>query len=526
MKRVWWWFKRRWQAPQRWHVLAMAIVLTLSLGIRLDHIVRSLPYARHVDEVTWADISLRMLRTGDANPHRFRKPSVPVYVMTAGFGVGLACAKLAGTAKSAKDLGEKVDRYYRLPGTALPPKALFTFASVVALGAAGYVGFMITRRAALLWLVPLLTAGSGDYFEKSWSYMNVDILGAGFLWVTLAYLFREHARGNSFASGPGWFRRLLTLGVLCGLTVGCKYNLFPILLPGALWFLLFDRRRWLLAASLLGSIAVATFFLTTPYALVVPREFIDGLAIESQHYAIGHPGRTVARGLPMLWAYIRYLAESFGWIPYLLSLAGAVLLARREPRLSVLLFAFPVAFIGYMSMQRAFFERNAISVHLFIALTLGVAILELPERLTAAVESFRPALASRWTPRVLAIAVALLVVAGIPWRSVAQAYSPRVEPRNDAMRWLVRRGKPNGVLLVDAEAKLDHRAVDRRMRVLELDPKRDARKIQATLEAEPELTIVATTSFEEHFEKGSPELKVRARFQAAERRPVIMILER
>jgi len=467
-----------------------------------------------------------MLRTGKANPHRFNKPSLPVYLMTAGFGVGLLGAKLTGQAKSAKDLGENVDAYYRLPGTALPPKALYCFASVVALGAAAYVGFRLTRRAALLWLVPLLAAISGGYFDKSWSYMNVDILGAGFVWMTLAYLIHHQTQGRSFASGSGWFRRLLTLGVLSGLTVGCKYNLFPILLPGGLWFLLFDRRRWLLNVTLLGVIAVVTFFLTTPYALVVPREFLGALAAESYHYAHGHPGRSVERGLPMLWTYLRYLADNFGWVPSLLSLAGAALLVRRDFRLSVVLFAFPVAFVGYMSMQRVFFDRNTVSLHPFVALTLAVAVLELPGWLAEVAASFRPALASRLTPRVLAVALGLLIVVGIPWPRVAQAYSLHVEPRNEAMRWLLHNGKPDGVLLVDASFDLDHRALDRRMRVLELDPKRDMRKIRETFDTQPHLTIVTMERNREQFAKLGPELEVRARYARGERRGSVVILER
>jgi len=52
MKRLWRWYVRRTGAERRWHVLAMLVVLTLSFAVRLDHVVRSLPYSRHVDEGT------------------------------------------------------------------------------------------------------------------------------------------------------------------------------------------------------------------------------------------------------------------------------------------------------------------------------------------------------------------------------------------------------------------------------------------------------------------------------------------
>jgi len=526
MKGLWWWVKQRISPGIRRHVLGMVLVLTLSFAIRLDHVALSLPYCRHTDERTWVNIAFRMLRTGTANPKRFNKPSLPVYLMTAGFAVGVLGAKVNGHAQSVKDLGD-LDSYYRLPGAALPPKTLYALASVVALGAAGYVGFRVARRAALLWLVPLLGAASAWYFELSWLYMNVDILGAGFLWTTLAYLIHHQSQGNSFAQGPRWFRRLLVLGVLSGLTVGCKYNLFPVLVPGALWFLLFDRRRWFLHVSLLGLIAVVTFFLTTPYALVTTREFLGALSAEAQHYANGHTGRPlIAKGLPMLWVYVQNLVENFGWVPYLFSLAGAVLLVRRDLRMSVLVFAFPVAFVAYMSMQRVFFARNALSLHPLVALTLAVAMLELPGLLAAAAVSFRPALASRFLPRACAVVVVVAIVAGIPWAGVAQAYSRRVEPRNNAVRWLARKGEADGFLLVDKSLELDHRAINARMRVLELDLKRDARQVRAVFADEPHLTVVSAEGHQAQFQQRGPALALRARFTRAGRYGGVVILER
>jgi hypothetical protein len=527
MKGLWWWVVQRISPGIRRHVLGMALVLAASLALRLDHVALSLPYCRHTDERTWVNIAFRMLQTRSANPKRFNKPSVPVYLMTAGFAVGVLAARITGDARSVKDLGHDVETNYRVPGAALPPKALYAFASVVALGAAGYVGFRVTRRAAMLWLVPLLGAISSWYFELSWLYMNVDILGTAFLWTTLAYLIHHHTQGNSFAQGSGWLRRLLALGLLSGLTVGCKYNLYPVLLPGALWFVLFDRRRWFLHASLLCLIAVVTFFVTTPYALVTPHEFLGALSAEANHYATGHTGRPlIAKGLPMLWLYVQDLVENFGWIPYLLSLAGAALLVRRDPRVAALLFAYPVAFTAYMSMQRVFFARNAVSLHPFVALTLAFAILELPGWLAAAAVSFRPGLASRWLPRVVAVFVVVALVAGIPWSGVALAYSRRVEPRNDAVRWLARKGKKDGLLVVDKSLKLDHRRIDSRMRVLELDPKREAGALGSTLDAEPHLTVVTHDANLARFEEPGPDLVTKARYRRAGSSRGIVILER
>jgi hypothetical protein len=150
----------------RVHLVVMLVVLTAAFATRTRHVYESLPYCRHPDESTWANIAIRMLKDGDMNPRRFRKPSLPVYLMYVGFGVGLVDARLHDEASSARDLGEKVSPYFRVPRAAVPPKLLFVLASVVAMGLGGYIAFMLTRRALAMWLVPLLVCLSSDYYRQ------------------------------------------------------------------------------------------------------------------------------------------------------------------------------------------------------------------------------------------------------------------------------------------------------------------------------------------------------------------------
>ena len=162
----------------RVHLVVMLIVLAGAFATRVRHVYESLPYCRHPDESTWANIAIRMLRDGDMNPHRFRKPSLPVYLMYVGFGIGLVDARWHDEANVASDLGEKVVPYYDVPRAAVPPKLLFVLASIVAMGFGGVIAYFLTRRAMALWLAPLLLCVSASYYRLSWSYMNVDIIGA------------------------------------------------------------------------------------------------------------------------------------------------------------------------------------------------------------------------------------------------------------------------------------------------------------------------------------------------------------
>ena len=146
----------------RVHVAVLVVVLVAAFATRARHVYESLPYCLHPDESTWAQIALRMHRDGELNPRRFRKPSLPVYIMYAGFGVGLLDARLHGEVSSAKDLGGKVTPYYGVPRAAVPAKLIFVLASVVAMGTGGYIAFLLTRRALAMWLAPLLVFVSAD----------------------------------------------------------------------------------------------------------------------------------------------------------------------------------------------------------------------------------------------------------------------------------------------------------------------------------------------------------------------------
>jgi hypothetical protein len=451
------WFRR--QGGRRVHILCAALVLVVSLGLRFRAIGESLPYCNHIDEDTWSRISFRMLQTGDLNPHRFRKPSFPVYLMAGGFSVGLARAMITGEASGASDLGDVAMPYYRLPTVSFEPKALFATFSVVALGLAGVVGSLTFQKPILLWLVPLLASVSPTYYRLSWAYMNVDVVGAFFALATVAYLVVEHARDTAQARPVNTVPRALVAGVLAGLTIGSKYNLFPILLPCVLWFFFFDRAHALLASGLVAAAAAVAFLLTTPYAVLDYRAFLADVGKEVNHYATGHFGRTYPPGFAMLWRHGIHFVEEFGRLPFVLSLCGAGLFFRRDWRWALIIFSYPLAFVAFMSMQRVFFERNLMGVQLFVALALAIAIVELPSAVSTA--------AVRWAPRFRAAAVrrwvivgtlALLVV-GSPWRNAAAAYASLAEPRAEAMRW-IKQHIPRGTLvLVDRKLRADVSAI-------------------------------------------------------------------
>jgi hypothetical protein len=449
-------------APLARHLLVLVVVLAAAFAFRIRQIHALSPYVGHIDEGTWTAIAMNMRKTGDLNPRRFNYPSLPVYLMAAGVSVGLVRAELEGEATGPQSFERWVGEYYQVPSAIEVPKYFFALSSVIGLGLAGLIAYLLTRRHALLWLTPLIASISGTYLFLSWRYMNVDILGATFVIAAIAYAVwarTRHAAAGALAHGA---RHAVVLGVLAGLAVGSKYILATVLVPCVLLFAFFEPRHFFRRAVTVGTVAVVTFFVTTPFALLEPRHFLQDILAEARHYSRGHftsrheakgfSENTIEPGFPMLGTYVTSLAANFGWLPLVVALSGAVLLVRRDARAAAIAYAHPIVFVGYMSLQRVFFPRNAIALHLFVAFSIAVALAELPPLVAKLVARRSPASLSRWlTPASVAL-FGGLVVLGTPWPNVARAYSREVEARNEATSWIRTNVPPGSTVALSPES--------------------------------------------------------------------------
>jgi len=162
----------------------------------------------------------------------------------------------------------------------------------------------------------------------------------------------------------------------------------------------------------------------------------------------------------MLGAYLGNFRENFGLTALLVAVAGVVALAMRDSRRAVVLFSYPVAFLLYMSTQRVFFERNAVAVHLFIALAVVLAGFEVPALLAR--KWGRSLGAANRRERVeLGVQGALVVACSLtlPWQAVIGAYRHDIEPRNLAVQAASSRLARGSLLLVDKSLDVDPRTL-------------------------------------------------------------------
>ena len=438
-------------------VAALLLVLLGSLAWRWTAISASLPYCRNVDEATWTQIAMRMVKTGDLNPHRFTKPSLQVYTMAAGFSLGLVRSGSARDDASPRQLGDSAYPYYQLSKAVEVPKLIYGALSVGALALIGVIAWNIKRDNRLLWLVPLLACLSTQYLVFSWSYMNVDILGAFFACATIAFLIIEHKLDEAGASS---LSRAAVAGILSGFTLGSKYNLFWIVVPCVLYAVLFSRKR-LLSRLVVYSVCLAfTFLLITPYALFDHSHFITQMAREARHYADGHRGFTVEVGWPAFFAYLQHYREEFG-IPFLLlSVLGFGSMLSRDWKWTLIVLSFPALLLAYMCQQRAFITRNVIVTFLFIALCGATGLLVVLDRAHAWL------VRSRWfsdRPRLVYPVLAMVlfaVAATLPWSRIAEAHSLNVETRTRVTRWIQQKVPKQTPILVDERLGMDARPLE------------------------------------------------------------------
>lgn len=69
--------------------LCLLVILVVAISIRLLGIRYGLPYTFHTDEPTIVDRALRILRTGDYNPHFFNYSSLMIYFQSVVYAIFL-----------------------------------------------------------------------------------------------------------------------------------------------------------------------------------------------------------------------------------------------------------------------------------------------------------------------------------------------------------------------------------------------------------------------------------------------------
>ena len=161
---------------------------------------------------------------GSFHPSNFNYPSLPAYLAAGGMAVGFLRAAGRMEIKEVQAIGNVGYPHYQTLGVVQGAGQLFALLSVIALAATGVSAWLALRRPVLVLLAPLILLSSSLYFNSGWTYLNVDIVGACWVMVTIAacLLGTRHPSIGRLAVIPGAF---------AGLAAASKYSLAVVVLP-------------------------------------------------------------------------------------------------------------------------------------------------------------------------------------------------------------------------------------------------------------------------------------------------------
>ena len=452
----------RWSAAgvRRWALahaapLLLAVVTLAALVLRVWGISDNLPFINYPDEPAVADRALRILQTGDYNPHYFVYPNLYTYMQAAVYLVRFFVLVSAGAISTLSQI-VPTDFYLwgrlltALLGTLTVPLVYLAgrrlYGLTVGLVAAA---FMATNSVHILNSQLITTDAPSAFFSALALAAIVWLVPAGEGGPT-----RPTGRATAALAPLG---RYVLAGAAVGLAIGTKYNSALVILPFllahayAVAALPGDRLRAFFGARLwagLGAVAVA-FFLTTPFALFDLPNFLNELASVIVHYRTGHTGHEGDTN------WIFYVASFLGtdfW-PTVLTLAGVAFALVRHRRADVLVLAFPLVFYFSMSNYRVNFERNMMPILPFTSILAALALVigwRAATRQLVNVPRFR----DRRLLGALAQAVlAVLVIGAIAGPGIASArrdyLHSQLDNRFRAVAWLDAHARPGSKLWLE-----------------------------------------------------------------------------
>lgn len=353
--------------------LALGLTLASAALLRFWALGHGVPFGIGVDEPEVMDRAVRMMKTGDFNPHFYDYPAFYIYVQAAVAAVRFVMGAIRGQ-WSALSQASTEDFY--LWGRAVT--AALGTASVWLLYRAGLRWDRTTAvlGAALLAVMPLHVRES--------HYVLTDVPMTCFVTLTLVLSLRAYERRDIWS--------FILAGAAVGIAGATKYpGILGIVLP-VLAGIGAPRGRHSRSALIGASFAaaLAAFLLAAPYSLLDLPNFLNGFAYLSSQY------RTpLARTEPVSVIALKNLRNGLDWrgtwplaalpigIGSLLAVGGVLLgilrmTAGRPARTPwALATVFPVLYFWFVARQNIHFARYLLPVVPFLSLLTAALVVRI-----------------------------------------------------------------------------------------------------------------------------------------------------
>lgn len=347
-------------------VLVGAVVLVGFL-LRLRGITWGLPYLYDPDEHFFVDPAVRIVTTGDLNPHWFGHPgSTVIDLLGLAYGVYWVVGHFVGwfpDRQSFATLFSTNPTSFYLIG-----RILAVVLSILAIP----LTYALCRRMAgegAALAAAIIVAVSPLHVEFS-RIVRTDPLMTTFLLAAMLYAVK--AMSGQFG------KDFLLSGMFIGLATATKYpgiiGAMIVVMASALarpespvpWT---SRGRWLGLALLGGIIG---FFGAAPFVVTAVREVYWILVVEGRQPHLG------ATGSPGLTNYLWYvkgpLREAVGWPLELVALMGFAASCRASSRPRLLLAGFSLLFLLAIGLSLKRWDRWIVPLTPFIAILAGIGL--------------------------------------------------------------------------------------------------------------------------------------------------------
>ncbi|MFQ5858635.1 MAG: ArnT family glycosyltransferase, partial [Anaerolineae bacterium] len=397
-----------------------------------------LPHLYHPDE--WALImpALRILQTGDLNPHRFEYGSLHIYVLAVLYSIYYVYGRAQGRFVSIQDI-PVYDSTHGLYEYELPEVYLLSRSLTALLGAATVVALYVAGRrlfdrrtglvaALLLTFLPLHVVNS--------HYTTTDVPATFLIVVGFLFIISVFYRGTR--------RDYILAGILIGLATGAKYPGGLLIVSLVAAHLGRDRTAFEGSKLLIGLLAAtAAFVLSTPFAVLDYQNWRFWLSYVSDTYSLNG---TMHEGSSARW-YARFLLQSPYLLTTILAVIGLIWLGRRNWRQGLLIGSFPITYFLAIAQYERRYPRALIPLLPFLALLAAVLIVHLTRVLSQH---------SRGSPRkanALLVALSLAVIALPLLASLGHTYRfTQKELRTLGREWIVANIPEGSSIATDAAA--------------------------------------------------------------------------
>ncbi len=351
------------------------LFFTVFLGfiIRFLHTTKGLPYLYNWDEPQIASNALKIMKTGDFNPHFFHYGSLMIYLnlIVDIFHYLFLMSQPYNTLTSPKDIKIFTDTNWNW--TISHPE-FYHWNRILTVVFATLSIILVYKIAKILiknrWIA-LISAFFISILQihinySVWVTNDIPLSFFVLLAIYFVLLFVEKGEGKFF-----YFSLIAS-----GLGAATKYNggivlLMPFISLIIVYFRDNKKVNKLMWISLF-ILPLVTFLLVMPYAFFDLPHFLEDVGFEIRNYKVLGPFAKVTPGLPHLFLQLKNFYINLGLPAVSISLLGIYGLFKKENGLLRFTFLYPVVYMYFMCNTKMSYQRNFVQIYPFIAILFGI----------------------------------------------------------------------------------------------------------------------------------------------------------